>query len=1042
MSWKQFQLWESVPLRDPQLGCKEPFYSDPTLSAATTLSSKVAASETTVIIAVAGNIVKLINLNKSKVRAQFVAVTDADYRITKLKIVGHFLLVVAEALGKPLLLTFYKVDLILASTNGSNKGKPKLSYHAKVEVKNGNNTYPLSCLDISKDLSCIALGFVNGKIIVVRGDLARDRGSRQRVIYEDANKEAITALSLTKDGTLCFASTLSHILVFNTFGRNRGLPDAVLSETHGCDLNCTSWNGTLQEFVCYTSMAGQQPSLESYKVNNEKTVVQLPETVITSNMTPKRLLVWGDSHSLLVIDEETDSAKNTALSVGKINRVIIIDTRYNIVCFNSIINDPILDILSYSRSEVCLLSTNGVLYRLSQHTFKEQINIVTQREDFSFALQLAQRNKLPTKETQLIHKDFADFLYRKGQLREATEHYIQCLDVVETSEVIFKYGVEGGTSSTNIQNLATYLWALVKSNAASEDHVSLLLIVLIKLKSVDQIDHFLHHFSREGLYSEEILENDIDDDTFFYSNKTLFDLQLVLSLFEESGMFMEAYQLARKFAKDPVVVVSVLLNDLEEPRSTLNYIKSLPVDDTLRIIIKFSKRLLECSPNETNVLLIDVFTGNYKPSEYKSIVEAQSTNKSDPNNENDTLLNFYSYKTFISYMNKTLGYDATPTPQKLTSTYHPPKPSLIFPSFSANPFQFVVFLEACLESYQQFNGFKDDLQTILTTLYDLYLSLAADDIPERRDDWRKKASLVWRQSNNLVKSSEGDDKSSYVSGNGNKVVDNSLMMLIKHMNQLGDTFEEDEEEDEDERNILAIFYSMTLTDGPSKCLNYFKRHCDKEPNLYKSALKYFVSDSAVYNAIGGDDFVRGSVIEPMVRGGLVSVLELLQVLSSSSVAKFGLVQQLLIDYVQTEETESVKNQKLADSYRDELAQKRTKLQELLDSEKPSHIHLKKTSCFMCNSALDLPVVYFKCGHIYHRRCLNEENVKNDESPQFRCPKCVADIETSNKLYEMQKQVGQDAAFLTSVLNSKEGQRDRFKVVTDFIGRGGLEVPLN
>nr|CAI6685703.1 BPK_HP1_G0044060.mRNA.1.CDS.1 [Saccharomyces cerevisiae] len=57
---------------------------------------------------------------------------------------------------------------------------------------------------------------------------SRDRGSQQRIIYEDPSKEPITALfSITTQA--CFAATTSIIFLFNTTGRNRGRPSLVLN---------------------------------------------------------------------------------------------------------------------------------------------------------------------------------------------------------------------------------------------------------------------------------------------------------------------------------------------------------------------------------------------------------------------------------------------------------------------------------------------------------------------------------------------------------------------------------------------------------------------------------------------------------------------------------------------------------------------------------------------------------------------------------------------------------------------------------------------
>lgn len=81
------------------------------------------------------------------------------------------------------------------------------------------------------------------------------------------------------------------------------------------------------------------------------------------------------------------------------------------------------------------------------------------------------------------------------------------------------------------------------------------------------------------------------------------------------------------------MITDVLLNVLKETEATLKYVKSLSVDDILRVLVRFSKQLLYLSPNETNLLLIEVFTGKYRPSSYVSdinnVVNTKTGTKSE-----------------------------------------------------------------------------------------------------------------------------------------------------------------------------------------------------------------------------------------------------------------------------------------------------------------------------------------------------------------------------------------------------------------------------
>lgn len=80
------------------------------------------------------------------------------------------------------------------------------------------------------------MGFANGSVTIIRGDLIHDRGARQRIVFE--SEEPITGLE-TQTGaiTTLYISTTSRILTLVIAGRGQGQPARVLEDT-GCGLGC------------------------------------------------------------------------------------------------------------------------------------------------------------------------------------------------------------------------------------------------------------------------------------------------------------------------------------------------------------------------------------------------------------------------------------------------------------------------------------------------------------------------------------------------------------------------------------------------------------------------------------------------------------------------------------------------------------------------------------------------------------------------------------------------------------------------------------
>lgn len=81
------------------------------------------------------------------------------------------------------------------------------------------------------------MGFANGAVTVIRGDLIHDRGTRQRIVHE--SEEPITGVELRVDSTLTtlFISTTGRILKLVISGRGQGQPPKTAEDT-GCGVGC------------------------------------------------------------------------------------------------------------------------------------------------------------------------------------------------------------------------------------------------------------------------------------------------------------------------------------------------------------------------------------------------------------------------------------------------------------------------------------------------------------------------------------------------------------------------------------------------------------------------------------------------------------------------------------------------------------------------------------------------------------------------------------------------------------------------------------
>ncbi|CDO95948.1 unnamed protein product [Kluyveromyces dobzhanskii CBS 2104] len=1009
-TWRQFQLYENTPIRDPFTDSDNPLYSDPTLTAVTPLNENYLA------IAVHSSVVKIVDLHDMSVQFEFEAYSS-DYQLTYLERVSDtYILSVGECLGKPVLIKLWDLEKV---------PKNESKYHALSEVRNGSNAYPVSTVSCNLDASCVAVGFTDGRVILIRGDLLRDRGSKYRIIYEDSNKEPITALSLSNNASHLFATTTSKVMLFNTSGRNNGKPDMILNETEGVSLNCGILNHSTDEFIC-----ALKDRLDIYMCTGGK------RSLIVDISSAKRIFPISTDHILVLMSNVANSSLHLGKTPNETTRAVILDVRNKIISYSLLLTSSVIDIFADATS-LNLLTSNGTIHKLKQKNTDDQLSTICQKDMFPVALELAEQYALPNVKIQEIKKSYGDYLFKKDLKREAIEQYMDCIEVCDPTEIISKFGVEQKTNSENSINLKDFLWKLVEAGKAKVDHITLLLTLLIKLQDIPGLELFLSHFKREGVFSEEpeaFGHWTMSDDSFFFSDTRLFDLDVILRLFLECDMLELAQKYVLKYSKDPVQVASVVLLLKKDAFGALNYIKSLPVDDALRVLIKCSRKLLDLIPNETNMLLIDLFIGKYQPTNYDAVAE----NVASHGHETDKLKNdpvvFYNYRSFFEYMLPSSdSNEKSLTLESSQPTYHPPKPSLIFPSFVQKPFQFVVFLEACLESYKRFQGYDQDRQDILTTLYDIYLSLSDDDIDERKAAWKGKAAAVLAET----------EKSSIRQSN-EKPLDSSLMLLISHMHDMNPfTISSIREEEQESNSMMShvslpdVFRSLCLTNDPHACLSFLQKYGDRENDLYRIAVPYFISSKQVYEEIGGEPFFKKEVLEKVLDLDLMTPLDIVQTLSSTNVVKYGAIKEFLVNHLQNENAEIKKNELLVNSYEKELEMKVIKLKEALATKSPLEVQVKKRLCDSCNTLVEFPMIFFKCGHLYHQRCLNEET---DSDLLFNCPQCVVETESAKKTMISYKNSSQNANLLRAALSDIDIKEDRFAIISEFIGKGGLDDP--
>ena len=144
-------------------------------------------------------------------------------------------------------------------------------------IQNGRKQFPISAFAALEDLSQLAIGFANGAVTVIRGDLIHDRGARQRTVFE--SEEPITGIEFREGNiTTLYIATTGRIVTLVISGRGQGQPARSLDET-GCGVGCMAVDKVSRDVVVgrtdavyYYGLHGRGPP---YAYEGEKQMISI-----------------------------------------------------------------------------------------------------------------------------------------------------------------------------------------------------------------------------------------------------------------------------------------------------------------------------------------------------------------------------------------------------------------------------------------------------------------------------------------------------------------------------------------------------------------------------------------------------------------------------------------------------------------------------------------------------------------------------------------------------------------------------------------------
>lgn len=896
--WNLFVFFDAIPVKDPS---SEPslLYSDPNA-----LDFRPSDRDT-VFMSTRLGVVKEFNKSLELINEFVVCSEEKTPDFVRPVPNTHLLITASSQLGEPLEVSVWN----LKDTDEAGK-VPQL--HSRVLVSHDTNTYPLTVFEIKDDISVLVLGFADGSVIAVRGDLMHDRGTRQRLIHKFPT--GITGLALTDDADRVYVASVSQVAVVSTTSAKHF---QILDKSKGVDLNCTS-PATNEEFL-----VARDADVAFFNLHHRGPTFELDVAKRAAYLTkgePKNLR----KNKYLVLVAVFGPTNQSMLSTES-KRLLVVDLVNHLIAYDGYLGTDIKAIFE-QWGQINVVCSDGILHTLVEKPLEQRIAALKTRNLYQVAISVAESELENPKTDRLalvLHQDFADYLYDKNDIDGALKEYIAAIELGQSSRAIRKF-----KDSQHVSTLLRYLDALYKRDQASSQHITLQIICYTKLDLRNELERFLRSVVKRPDFDFEQAIN------------------ILIETQDQKYGKLAAY--VAEMWPDPDLVVQIMLRLLDNVQETLDYIQTVSVADALRLLIQNSRLLLNKLPVETTGVLITLFTGKFIAKERTD--DAPENDRSATSNTNSTLANtldgyappvLQSYQAFIKYLSSGnyLGSHIV-SAETLESnisepSYLPPRPRLIFPSFIGHDNEFVIFLEACLQVAPNFHSSDKDLSDIATTLFETYLRVGLAE----------SASLLVDSHANVL----------YPTRIQTAAEISKFELNPSQQVALGSTYSD-------------VFRQSCRLEQFGTALQVLFDHHDSDPDMAIQAVPLLTSTSQGIDHLRSENLLT-KVLELAVGAG-ASHVQLISELSASPYLTVKDIEPFITRFLENTDEQTSRHIKLADSYQSEIEEKKMKLEKM---EKEALV-VNYDECLQCHQPIELPAVHFGCKHSYHKQCLVNEQL--------------------------------------------------------------------
>ncbi|KAK3910483.1 Vacuolar protein sorting-associated protein 11-like protein [Frankliniella fusca] len=451
-----------------------------------------------------------------------------------------------------------------------------------------NRPTPASTLCVHENLNLMAVGFTDGSILLYRGDIARDRLSKPKVL-RDGGMQPVTGLAFrsTAKQTFLFVATTSSVFSYNITTKDK--EEKIELDKEGCEKNCSTSTESAHDGQF---MIGREDAVYCYTTDGRGPCYAIKGT--------KVMLEWYRNY-LVIVSKENKTLRASAAtspttpdgpgglfgttSGSETHMVTVLDIQNKFIVLETSMQDVISVLSEWGSLYVLTGKSDPCLYHFQEKDLQAKLGLLFKKNLYDVAIRIAKSNQYDADGLTDIFREYGDHLYsNKGDHAGAIEQYIKTIGRLEPSYVIRKF-----LDSQHIENLTTYLQELHKQGHATEDHTTLLLNCYTKLDKTDKLKEFIMTKDRE-----------VD-----------FDVEIAIKVCRQAST-EDALLLAQKH-KMHDWYLKIQIEDQGDCKQALEYIGKLDFSEAETNMKKYGCILLQNCPFEATELLKRLCT-DYRPS--------------------------------------------------------------------------------------------------------------------------------------------------------------------------------------------------------------------------------------------------------------------------------------------------------------------------------------------------------------------------------------------------------------------------------------------